>query len=86
MNTGIAAARETGTRFGRPPVKPDIIAEKLSIVAEARSRGRTAAEAATLVGRIRATLYRHRAGDARRLMGETPRGGLAHQLVDFDVR
>jgi DNA invertase Pin-like site-specific DNA recombinase len=59
VNAGIAAARESGTRFGRPPVNPDIIAEKLAIVAEARARGRTAAEAAALVGWSRATLYRH---------------------------
>lgn len=62
VNAGIAAARESGTRFGRPPVNPDIIAEKLAIVTEARGRGRTAAEAAALVGWSRATLYRHQAG------------------------
>ncbi|KQQ52489.1 recombinase family protein [Plantibacter sp. Leaf314] len=62
VNAGIAAARESGTRFGRPPVNPDVIAEKLAIVAEARSRGRTAAEAASLVGWSRATLYRHQVG------------------------
>ncbi|SMQ66976.1 Site-specific DNA recombinase [Plantibacter sp. VKM Ac-1784] len=50
VNAGIAAARESGTRFGRPPVSPDIIDEKLAIVADARDRGRTAAEAAALVG------------------------------------
>jgi len=62
VNAGIAAARESGTRFGRPPVSPDTIAEKLAIVAEARDRGRTAAEAAALVDWSRATLYRHQAG------------------------
>jgi DNA invertase Pin-like site-specific DNA recombinase len=62
VNAGITAARESGTRFGRPPVNPDIIAEKLAIVADARSRGRTAAKAAALVGWSRATLYRHQAG------------------------
>lgn len=46
-------------RFGRPPVNPDVITEKLAIVADARSRGQTAAEAAALVGWSRATLYRH---------------------------
>lgn len=65
-NAGIAAARESGTRFGRPPVNPDIFAKKLAIVAEARDRGRTAAEAAALVGGSRATLYRHQTGAAAR--------------------
>lgn len=59
VNAGIATARESGTRFGRPPVNPDVIAEELAIVAEARDRGRTAAEAAALVGWSRATLDRH---------------------------
>jgi DNA invertase Pin-like site-specific DNA recombinase len=59
VNAGITAARESGTRFGRPPVNPDAIAEKLAIVTDARDRGRTAAEAAALVGWSRATLYRH---------------------------
>jgi len=66
VNAGIAAARESGTRFGRPPVNPDIIAEKLAIVADARRRGRTAAEAAALVGWSRATLYRHQTGSTTR--------------------
>ncbi|ANG84903.1 MULTISPECIES: recombinase family protein [Micrococcales] len=59
VNAGIAAARQSGTRFGRPPVKPDEIQQKLQIVREARARGRTAEEAARLVGWSRATLYRH---------------------------
>lgn len=59
VKAGIAVAQESGTRFGRPPLNADIIAEKLAIVAEARGRGRTAAEAAALVGWSRATLYRH---------------------------
>ncbi|WP_285028440.1 recombinase family protein [Plantibacter sp. ME-Dv--P-122b] len=66
VNAGIAAARESGTRFGRPPVDPDVIAEKLAIVAEARDRGRTAAEAAALVGWSRATLYRHQTSTSSR--------------------
>ncbi|OAN30837.1 invertase [Plantibacter sp. H53] len=66
VNAGIAAARESGTRFGRPPVNPDTIAEKLAIVADARDRGRTAAEAAALVGWSRATLYRHQTGTSTR--------------------
>jgi DNA invertase Pin-like site-specific DNA recombinase len=66
VNAGIAAARESGTRFGRPPVNPDTIAEKLLIVADARSCGRTAAEAAALVGWSRATLYRHQTSTSSR--------------------
>jgi DNA invertase Pin-like site-specific DNA recombinase len=66
VNAGIAAARESGTRFGRPPVNPDTIAEKLAIVADARDRGRTIAEAAALVGWSRATLYRHQTSTSAR--------------------
>lgn len=62
VNAGIAAAKASGTRFGRPPVQPEAIAEKLKIAGEARTRGRTATEAATLVGWSRATFYRHRQG------------------------
>lgn len=59
VNAGIAAARQIGTRFGRPPVDPTVIAEKLDIARDARAKGRTAEEAARLVGWSRATLYRH---------------------------
>lgn len=59
VNAGIAAARQNGTRFGRPPVDPAVIAEKLEIAQDARKKGRTAEEAASLVGWSRATLYRH---------------------------
>lgn len=59
VNAGIAAAKAGGTRFGRPPVDPDEVAEKLAVASEARRKGRTAAEAARLVGWSRATLYRH---------------------------
>ena len=59
VNAGIAAAKQNGTRFGRPPVDPAVIAEKLDIAQSARRKGRTAAEAASLVGWSRATLYRH---------------------------
>ena len=58
VNAGIAAARQNGTRFGRPPVDPAVIAEKLEIAQDARKKGRTAEEAASLVGWSRATLYR----------------------------
>ena len=59
VNAGIAAARQNGTRFGRPLSDPVVIADKLAIAAEARSKGRTAEDAARLVGWSRATLYRH---------------------------
>ena len=59
VNAGIAAAKQNGTRFGRPPVDPAVIAEKLEIAQDARKKGRTAEEAASLVGWSRATLYRH---------------------------
>lgn len=59
VNAGIAAARQNGTRFGRPPADPNVITAKLAIVADARAKGRTAAAAAELVGWSRATLYRH---------------------------
>lgn len=67
VNAGITAARESGTRFGRPPVNPDTVAEKLAIIAKARNRGRTAAEAAALVDWSRATLYRHQTGSTGRI-------------------
>lgn len=59
VNAGIAASKQNGTRFGRPPVDPDVIAEKLAIAEDARAKGRTAEAAARLVGWSRATLYRH---------------------------
>lgn len=59
VNAGIAAARAGGTRFGRPVMDPAVVADKLAIVKEARAKGKTAAEAAGLVGWSRATLYRH---------------------------
>ena len=59
VNAGIAAAKQSGTRFGRPPVDPAVIAEKLAIAQDARAKGRTSEQAARLVGWSRATLYRH---------------------------
>jgi len=59
VNAGIASARERGTRFGRPPADPAVIADKLAIANDARARGRTAQDAARLVGWSRATFYRH---------------------------
>ncbi len=64
VNAGIAVARESGTRFGRPMSDPGVVGEKLAIVATARAAGKTAAEAAQLVGWSRATLYRHQAANA----------------------
>jgi DNA invertase Pin-like site-specific DNA recombinase len=59
VNAGIATARQRGTRFGRPLVDPTVIADKLAITNAARAQGRTAEDAARLVGWSRATLYRH---------------------------
>lgn len=61
VNAGIAAAKASGTQFGRPRVEPAVIAEKLAIVNDARAKGRTATDAAQLVGWSRATFYRHNA-------------------------
>ncbi|MHA7144959.1 recombinase family protein [Arthrobacter sp. TmT3-37] len=59
INAGIAASKQNGTKFGRPAVNPKVIADKLAIATDARAKGRTAEEAARLVGWSRATLYRH---------------------------
>lgn len=69
VTAGIAAARESGTRFGRPPSDPAVIGRKLAIVNEARAAGHTAADAANLVGWSRATLYRHQAQAASSAVG-----------------
>ena len=61
VNAGIASARASGTRFGRPPLNPALITEKLDLAQQARAKGKTATEAAQLVGWSRATLYRHQA-------------------------
>lgn len=65
VNAGIAAARKSGTRFGRPLSDPAVIADKLAIASDARAKGRSAEDAARLVGWSRATLYRHRQAAAR---------------------
>ena len=59
VNAGIQAAKAQGTRFGRPPIDPDVVSRKLAIAADERAMGRTAAQAAAAVGWSRATLYRH---------------------------
>jgi DNA invertase Pin-like site-specific DNA recombinase len=64
VNAGIAAARKNGTRFGRPLSDPAVIADKLAIAQDARVKGRTAEDAARLVGWSRATLYRHQQAQA----------------------
>lgn len=64
VNAGIAAARQNGTRFGRPVVDPSVVADKLA--ADARAKGRSAEDAARLVGWSRATLYRHQKAQAAR--------------------
>ena len=58
VNAGIAVSRAAGTRFGRPLSDPAVIEDKLKIVSQARAAGKTAAQAAELVGWSRATLYR----------------------------
>jgi len=50
VNAGIAAARQNGTRFFRPLSDPVVIADKLAIATDARAKGRTAEDAARLVG------------------------------------
>lgn len=66
VSAGIAAARQNGTRFGRPLSDPAVVADKLAIAVDARAKGRTAEEAARLVGWSRATLYRHQQAHAGR--------------------
>ncbi len=66
VNAGIAVARQNGARFGRPVSDPAVIAEKLAIAQDARAKGRTAEDAARLVGWSRATLYRHQQAFAAR--------------------
>lgn len=66
VNAGITAARNGGTRFGRPLSDPVVVADKLKLVSEARAKGRTAEDAAKLVGWSRATLYRHQQALAAR--------------------
>ena len=56
---GMDSARQAGAKIGRPPVDPQVTADKLRTVQESRARGLTAADAAQLVGWSRATFYRH---------------------------
>ncbi len=69
VNAGIAAAKAKGTRFGRPLADPSVIASKLEIAQQERAKGRTAEEAAKLVGWSRATLYRHQQARSRTTHG-----------------
>lgn len=59
VRAGITAAKAAGTRFGRPPLNPADVTAKLELVNQARTAGRTATDAACLVGWSRATYYRH---------------------------
>ena len=43
---GMASARQTGARLGRPPVDPETTDDKVRAVEDARARGLTAANAA----------------------------------------
>ena len=66
VNAGLATPRKAGTVFGRPVLDPKVIGEKLEVVWAARERGKSAADAARLVGWSRATLYRHQGQQAAR--------------------
>jgi DNA invertase Pin-like site-specific DNA recombinase len=66
VRAGVAVAQEAGAKFGRPRSDPAVVAEKLAIVAAARAQGKTAEDAARLVGWSRPTLYRHQQGQAPR--------------------
>ena len=72
VNAAISAARSAGTQFGRPPIDPTVIADKLAIARDARANGKTASHAAKLVGWSRATLYRHEQQAALALTPTTP--------------
>jgi DNA invertase Pin-like site-specific DNA recombinase len=72
VNAGIAVAQAAGTRFGRPVSDPTVIAEKLEIVRGARKAGKTAADAARLVGWSRATLYRYEQAAADTAGNDSP--------------
>jgi len=56
VNAGINAARQNGTRFGRPLSDPVVLVDKLQLSAEARAKGRAIKDAAQLGGWSRATL------------------------------
>ncbi|MBT2535434.1 recombinase family protein [Arthrobacter sp. ISL-69] len=68
VNAGIAAARQNGTRFGRPVSAPTVIADKLAIAEDARAKGRTAEGAARLVG------WTQRSADAAQQISFLQRG------------
>jgi len=74
VNAGIAAAKQGGTRFGRPRSTPVVVADKLKLVTEARAKGRTAEDAAILLGWSHTTLHHKSASGRHRPLkdGETP--------------
>lgn len=60
VNAGVAAARANGVVFGRPAPDPDVVAAKLAVAREAmNTQGKSAAQAAAMVGWSRTTFYRH---------------------------
>lgn len=61
VTAGIAASRQSGTKFGRPRSDMGVVKDKLEMAQEWRAKGRSAKDAANLVGWSRATLYRHQA-------------------------
>lgn len=73
VTAGIAAAKERGALFGRPTVDREVVSQKLEVVAAERAKGRTAAQAAGLVGWSRATYYRHQQEVERTALIQKPR-------------
>ena len=60
VNAGIAAARANGVVFGRPAPDADEVAARLAVARAAiNTQGKSAAQAAAMVGWSRSTFYRH---------------------------
>lgn len=77
VRAGVTVAQEAGTRFGRPKSDPAIIGQKLEVVARARDEGKSAEQAASLVGWSRATLYRHQKASSPVGLSPTSRTDMA---------
>lgn len=71
---GIAAAKANGVLFGRPAPDPDTVAAKLAVARHAMLSGKSAGQAAQMVGWSRSTFYRH-GGPLRELVADDPHGG-----------
>lgn len=59
VNARIAAGQQSSTRFGWPLSEQAPIGQNLELASRARVAGKTAAQAATRVGRSRETVYYH---------------------------